>query len=146
MTTQSKWSAPTLSTVISTALNSITHQATAASSTIDNTTTRYMYADIEVFLNFSSGTPISTAMCMLEFQEEVDGSNVDAGFTDTETPLLAINIPIGQAAATAQRVVARQIPIPPAQFIVVFANETGLTLPASGNTVKFLYYGFNLNG
>jgi hypothetical protein len=85
----------------------------------------------------------------LYIEESVDGTNFPtqspADLRLTATQLL-VSIPIGTTAATAQRVVARQVVIPPAKFFVVFDNQAGGALNASGNTVKFLPYNVNLNG
>jgi len=81
--------------------------------------------------------------------ESVDGTNFpaqsDADLRLTSTQLLCV-IPIGTTAATAQRVTARNILLPPAAIQFKLDNQTGVALNASGNTVKILPYNYNLNG
>lgn len=145
-----KWSlsATGLTTVLSTELNSLTtNTASSASSAISNDTNLDVYVDIEV--NLASLSPSSGAYVTLYILESVDGTNYPgqsgADLRLTPSQALAV-IPVGTTAATAQRVVVRQVVIPPAKFKIILDNQTGATLNAAGNTVKFLPYNANLNG
>lgn len=137
-----------LTTVLSTGLNSLTNNTmSAASSTYANQTNLDLYVDIEVVL--ASLSPTAGAYVAIYVWESVDGSNFpaqsDADLRLTSTQLLCV-IPIGTTASTAQRVVARNILLPPAAIQFKLDNQTGVSLGASGNTVKILPYDFNLNG
>jgi hypothetical protein len=144
-----KWNTPgTLATIMSTELNSLANGSQASSSsTFDNTGNLDMFVDIEVLL--ASLSPASGAYVSLYLLETVDGSNfpaqsaADLRLTTTQ---LLVTIPIGTTAGTAQRIVARNILLSPTKATVVFDNQTGVALNASGNTVKFLPYDYNLNG
>lgn len=143
-----KWQSPTLTTVMSTELNSLANGSAATSaSAVDNTTALAMYADIE--FNLASLSPTGNPSVSLYIAESVDGTNFPsqstADFQLTSTQLLCV-VPIGTTAATAERVVVRQVLIPPAKFNIILLNSTGVSLNASGNTVKFLTYSINLNG
>ena len=143
-----KWNAPTVTTVLSTGLNSLANNTmSAASSTITNASNLDIYVDVEVLLALLS--PTAGAFVALYIWEAVDGTNFpaqsDADLRLTSTQLLC-TIPIGTTAATAQRVVARNIVIPPGSFQIKLDNQAGVALNASGNTVKFNTYDVNLNG
>jgi hypothetical protein len=143
-----KWNTPgTLTTVLSSGLNSLgTNTMSAASSTYANDTGLDLYCDVEVVL--ASLSPTSGAYVAVYVWESVDGSNFpaqsDADLRLTSTQLLCI-LPIGTTAATAQRVVARNILLPPAKIQFKLDNQAGVSLNASGNTVKILPYSTNLN-
>jgi hypothetical protein len=119
----------------------------AASATINNQTNLDIYCDIEVAL--ASLSPTSGAYVAIYILESVDGTNFpaqsDADLRLTGSQLLSV-IPIGTTASTAQRVVARNVVIPPNAFQLKLDNQTGVALNASGNTVKIDTYNFNLNG
>lgn len=144
-----KWNTPrAVATVMSTELNSVTSASmTQSSASYDNTSNLDIYVDIEIVL--AALSPSAGAYVALWLEEAIDGSDfpaqsaADLRLTTTQ---LLVTIPIGTTASTAQRVVARQVPIPPAKFFVNLDNQTGVTLAASGNTVKFLPYNINLNG
>ena len=143
-----KWNAPTVTTVLSTGLNSLANNTiSAASSTITNASNLDMYVDVEV--NLASLSPTTGAYVSLYILEAVDGTNFpaqsDVDLRLTSSQLLCV-IPIGTVAATAQRVVARNIIIPPGSFQIKLDNQAGVALNASGNTVKFNTYDINLNG
>lgn len=137
-----------LTTVLSTGLNSLTNNTmSAASSTYANQTNLDLYVDIEVVL--ASLSPSAGAYVAIYVWESVDGTNFpaqsDADLRLTSTQLLTV-IPIGTTASTAQRVTARNILLPPAAIQFKLDNQTGVSLNASGNTVKILPYDYNLNG
>jgi len=149
MTNVGKWNAQRgVTTVMSTELNSVTSGSmTQASSVYDNTSNLDIYTDIEV--NLAALSPSSGAYVALWIEEEIDGTNYPAQSAAdlrlTTTQLLC-TIPIGTTATTAQRVVVRQVVIPPSKFYINLDNQTGVALAASGNTVKFNPYNVNLNG
>ena len=148
MTNIGKWNAPSVTTVLSTGLNSLGNNTmSAASSTISNASNLDMYVDVEV--NLASLSPTTGAYVSLYILESVDAINFpaqsDVDLRLTSSQLLCV-IPIGTTAATAQRVVARNIIIPPGAFQIKLDNQAGVALNASGNTVKFNTYDINLNG
>jgi len=144
-----KWNAPSATTtVLSTGLNSLTSGTmSAASSTISNQTNLDIYVDVEVAL--AALSPTTGAYVALYILEAIDGSTFpaqsDADLRLTTTQLLTV-VPIGTTASTAQRVAVRNVVIPPGAIQIKLDNQTGVALNASGNTVKFNAYDFNLNG
>jgi hypothetical protein len=144
-----KWGTGTgLTTVLTTALDHLANNTmSAASSTIANQTNLDLYADIEVVL--ASLSPTTGAYVAIYVLESVDGTNFpaqsDADLRLTTSQLL-VSIPIGTTATTAQRVVARNVLLPPNAFQIKLDNQTGVALNSTTNTVKFDTYNFNLNG
>jgi|SRR5215469_3142136 len=137
-----------LTSVLTTGLNSLANGSmSAASATYDNSANLDLYVDIEVVL--ASLSPSAGAFVAIYLLESVDGTNFpaqsDADLRLTTTQLLC-TIPIGTTAATAQRVVVRNVLLPPAKVQFKLDNQTGVALNASGNTVKILPYDVNLNG
>lgn len=143
-----KWNAPSVTTVLSTGLNSLSNNTmSSASSTISNASNLDIYVDVEVLL--AALSPTSGAFVALYILEAVDGTNFpaqsDADLRLTTTQLLCI-IPLGTTASTAQRVAVRNLVIPPGSFQIKLDNQSGVALASSGSTVKFNTYDLNLNG
>lgn len=135
-------------TVLSTGLNSLAiNTMSAASATLDNSANLDLYCDVEVVL--ASLSPTAGAFVAIYVWESPDGTNFpaqsDADLRLTTTQLLC-SIPVGTTAATAQRVTARNIVLPPAKIQFKLDNQTGVALNASGSTVKIITYNVNLNG
>jgi hypothetical protein len=120
----------------------------AASATYNNQTNLDLYCDVEVVLNTLSPSG-STPFVAIYVLAAVDGTNFpaqsDADLRLTTTQLLC-SIPIGTTATTAQRVAVRNLLLPPQPIQFKLDNQTGVTLNASGNTVKIDAYSYNLNG
>jgi hypothetical protein len=138
-----------LTTVLSTGLNSLGNNTiSAASATYDNSVAPGLdlYCDLEVVL--ASLSPTAGAYVSIYVWEAVDGSTFpaqsDADLRLTTSQLFCV-VPIGVTATTAQRVVVRNLILPPAKIQFKLDNQTGVALNASGNTVKVLPYSFNLN-
>lgn len=144
-----KWNTPsTAATILSTELNALaTATMSSASTAIANNTNLDIYVDVEVNLGVLS--PTAGSYVALYVSEAVDGSNyptpTSADMRLTSTQLFCV-IPTGNTASTAQRVVARNLVLPPQTVKVYMDNQTGTVLATSGNTVKFLAYDINLNG
>lgn len=145
MTGIAKYTTPSLSTILSTELNSLaTNTMSAASSVLSaNIDTE---VDIEVVL--ASLSPASGAYVSIYMLLAVDGSNYpspsDADLR-LQTSQLLCTIQLGIAASTAQRVVIPKLSLPPGSIKFKLDNQSGVTLGASGNTVKFNIYDYNLN-
>lgn len=149
MASVGKWNAPSAtSSVLTTELNSLSNNTmSAASSAIANQTNLDIFVDIEV--NLASLSPAAGAYVALYIELAVDGTNYpaqsDADLRLTSSQLLCV-VPLGTTASTAQRVAVRNVVIPPGSFKIKLDNQAGVALNASGNTVKFNAYNYNLNG
>ncbi len=135
--------------LLTTELNSLADATmSAASAAVANHTNLDMYADFEIVL--ASLSPTAGAFVTLYIWEAIDdGTNYpaqsDADLRLTATQVLC-TVPIGTTASTAQRIVVRNVLLPPASFKVKLDNRAGVALNASGNTVKMNPYNVNLNG
>ncbi len=144
-----KWNTPTsIASILTTELNSLGNNTMcSASADYDNSTNLNIYADIELVL--ASLSPSAGAYVAVYILEAPDNSNYpaqsDADLRLTTTQLLCI-IPIGTTASTAQRVTVRNLVLPPSHFKLKLDNQTGVSLNASGNTLKLLAYNINGNG
>jgi hypothetical protein len=145
-----KWalSSVGLTTVLTTGLNSLAiNTISGASATYDNSANLDLLVDIEVLL--ASLSPTAGAFVAIYALTSIDGTNFpaqsDSDLRLTVTQLLC-SIPIGTTAATAQRVAARNILLPPKKMQFKLDNQTGVALAASGNTVSIVPYDYNLNG
>ncbi len=134
--------------LLTTELNSLANNAaSAASSAIANQTNLDVYADIELVL--ASWSPVAPNYCTLYILEAIDGSNypsATAGVLRNQPSQILCTFALDTTGSTAQRVVVRNVVIPPGSFKVVLDNQSGATLASSGNTVKMNTYGVNLNG
>ena len=128
-------------TVLSTELNSLTsNNVSALSSEQDNSTNKYLYTDIEVYLdtiNISS----TTAEIRIYLVPTVDGTNYPEFDTGTTSPgAHNNNYYVGsvkaKASNAAHRGVLRQVPLPPGKYKWAIRNVTGVSLAASSSTVK----------
>lgn len=124
---------------LTTELNSLANGSmTALSAEVDNSTNKYLYADVEVAL--ASINPTGAPTVDLYLVPTVDGTNYpefDTGASPTAIVLnylvATLNIKTGSAA---HRAIARMIPIPPGKYKWALRNATGVSLAASGSTVK----------
>ncbi len=144
-----KWNAPSAAvSLLTTELNSLANgSASAASSAIANQTNLDVYADIELVL--ASLSPASPNYCTLYILEAIDGSNYPSAtgaVLRNQPSQILCTFPLDTSAATAQRIVVRNVVLPPGTFKVVLDNQAGVALGASGNTVKMIPYDVNLNG
>lgn len=141
-----KWAAPSVVTLLSTELNSLANNAlSAASSAVSGN--RDIYADFELVL--ASLSPAAPNYCNLYILEAVDGTNYPAATASVlrnQPAQLLCTFPLDLTAATAQRVVVRNVLIPPGNFKVALDNQAGIGLASSGNTVKMSSYNLDLNG
>jgi hypothetical protein len=136
-----------VTTVLNPGTTLATATVSAASSTYTNQTNLDLYCDIE-FYSGSTFSPSAGAYVAVYVLCAIDGTNFpaqsDADLRLTSTQLLCV-IPVGTTASTAQRVMARNILLPPQPIQFKLDNQTGATLPSSW-TLKIEAYSYNLNG
>lgn len=135
MPTTQQWVAPeSIATALTTELNSLGNGSqSAASSAIDNETDLDEWIDVELVL--ASLTPTGSPFCLVYILYSLDGTN----YEDLSTSALhaaAAALPFTTATG-AKRVVARAIPILPLKFKLAVENRSGVSLAASGNTLKY---------
>jgi hypothetical protein len=134
-------------TLLSTELNALANTAaSAASSAIANQTNLDVYADLELVL--ASLTPVAPNYGTLYVLEAIDGTNypsATAAVLRNQPSQILCTFALDTTATTAQRIVVRNVVLPPGSFKVVFDNQAGVALAGSGNTVKMITYNVNLN-
>lgn len=135
-------------TVLSTELNSLANNTMSSASTtvVANQTNLDIYADIELVL--ASFTPGSNPYVTIYILEAIDSTNYPtaSAVLRNQPSQVLCSIPLDTSAATAQRIVVRNVLLPPGSFKLALDNQSGQAIAASGNTVKIITYNYNLNG
>jgi hypothetical protein len=132
-----------IATALTTDLNSLANGSTSAlSAEIDNSTTKYLYADME--LNLASLTPTAGGYVALYLVPTIDGTNYPLFDTGASPGTANNNYFVGsfstKAAAAAQRIAMREIQLPPGKYKLAVYNGAGVALAASGNTLSWRPY------
>lgn len=134
MTVTAKWTAPeSIASALTTELNSLTDGSVCtASAAIDNETDLYQYIELELVL--ASLTPTGVPYMVVLIQYTLDGTNYNDN-TETGSPILGTcQFSTGVAA---KRNVFGPFVIAPLKFKLSVVNHAGVTLAASGNTLKY---------
>lgn len=130
------------STVLSTDLNGLTsNNVSALSAEQDNSTNKYLYTDVEVYLD-TINVSSTTAEVRVYLVPCVDGANYPEFDTGTTSPgAHNNNYYVGtvriKASNAAHRGVLRQVPLPPGKYKWAVRNVTGVALASTNSsTVK----------
>lgn len=126
---------------LTTELNSLANgSASAASGALgSDTVDAELWADF-YFLTGGSITPGTNARADLYLIRAPDGTNYEdatTGASESLPPDAFVGSFVPTSGAGTKRMVLRDIPLPPGLFKVILQNETGVSLAASGNTVKY---------
>ena len=145
MATEFNWTsyAQAAQTAIDTDMNSDADAAYAISGAIDNSSNLDLYMDVEVYLASVDLSSQTSPAIYIWIVPRFDGTNFgDGDVTDGcgRAPDAIIPLNPGSGAET-KREVIRMLIIPPEQFKILYQNNTGATLAASGNTIKYRTYG-----
>src|SRR5262245_33662488 len=138
MANKVKWSAPSSTTsVLTTEPNSLGNNTLSAlGPAYDNNANKDVYADFELVLG--SLTPSSGGYITLYAALAVDGSNYGDAKRESVQQLIGVfNL---DTSASAKRSSLRTIMIPPDLIKFYLDNQSGVSLAASGNTVKIIVY------
>lgn len=132
-------------TLMSTELNSLANNSNAAATAnLVNTqgtsnTDGYIRGKLELYLAAPSTTVTANTGLSVWFLSTVDGSNFEDGsssITPARSPDIVLPL---RAVSTAQRV-GRKVRVPVGTLGILLRNEgTGVTLGATGNTLKLLF-------
>lgn len=130
-----------ISTVLSTELNSLANNAgTAASSAVDNATNLDQLAYFELNATFGSN-PTADSTVDLYLMYSLDGTNY-ADYTSGTTPVANGTNYVGsfvlKATTSAQRVHSPPVYLRAYKFKVAAVNKSGVAFPASGSTIKLV--------
>ena len=142
------WAAPeTISTLLSTELNSLAAAALSSAGTAyDNETNKYRWGSVELVADWDTTGPTAGGTLDLYFIPSVDGTNYMDSTTSVPLAMLVATF-TPRTILTSQRLVGRSfteggiiIPIPPLKFKGLLINNTDQPLTASGHTVKLRPY------
>jgi hypothetical protein len=130
-------------TLLTTELNSLaTANGSAASSAIDLTASGWQLGDLELYIASSSLAFTSASYVDVHFLTSSDGTNYPK-YTSGASWKLAANyfaarIWIHPATLSSEAIYesVRDVRLPSAKFKAVLVSGAGVTLPASGNTLK----------
>jgi hypothetical protein len=132
---------------LSTELNSLANSSGNVLSTLGasfnngfSNSAGYIYADVEFFAG-ANYTPTAGGFIELWLLRSIDGTNFDDG-SATIAPgrLPDVVIPVRAGASIRPRAVVAGVILPPGLYKPIARNQTGATLPASGNTIRFRPY------
>lgn len=135
-TTNHKAYTQTATNALTTGLDSLANNTnSAASAAIDNTTNLDLFMDIELILAAQGSARSSGAYVAVYMAASLDGGTNFADAHETTAQLVA-TFPL-DAATTARRCMATDIPIPPGQFKLFVRNATGQAFAASGSSLRY---------
>lgn len=143
-----KLEAGTITSLMTTELNSLANNAGALGVEYDNATNLYIYGLLQVEVTFGTN-PTAGSVLRLYLIPAPDGTN----YTDNTTgasgyapPPAFIGSFVLQAKTTIHRLSLMGtgpgglIPLPPTKFKVFLLNNSGQSFPASGSTLKMIPY------
>lgn len=134
------WNAGSPVVMLSTELNALANNtASTLGTAFDNSSGKYFFGAFQLAVTFTSAPSVDTTVD-LYLVPAIDGTNYGDGGVGV-TPQNHIEASFVMRAVTSlQRIVIRDITLPPCPFkIFVFANATG-PFPATGSTVTLLPY------
>lgn len=132
-------------TWLTTELNSLANSAANVLSTLggafDNTSTGYVYCDVE-FLTGGTLTPVAGAFVEVWLLRSLNGGTnyEDGSATVAPGRLPDAIIPVRAGTTITPRAGMSGIILPPGAYKPILRNQTGVALPASGNTLSFRPY------
>ncbi len=126
-----------LTTILSTELNSLANGSNSAASTaVDNSSNLDLYADFLLTVTFGTA-PSAGTTCDLYVMPSLDGTTyADGGSSVIPAKNLYVGSFYVRNVTTAQVMALNNILIPQ-YFKLVIVNNTGQTMAASGNTLKY---------
>lgn len=133
---------PSLTSYLTTELNSLADAANKLGAAIDNSAGLDMYADVEISLAAQGSARSAGAYVAVYLIPSADGGTTYAYGGDSLDPganHLVATVPF-DAATTARDQLATMIPVPPGHFKLLIQNQTGQALAASGSTVQYRLY------
>lgn len=139
MAVTEKYLLGSISTLLSTGLNSLANNSLAISSAFDNTQGQtgdgYTLCDVELVVTFGTAPTANTGVSVW-FLGAPDGTNYEDGDASTTPGRMPDAVFPLRAVTTAQRIVQR-VALPAGLFKALAKNDgTGQSMAASGNTLK----------
>lgn len=142
MANEINWvSSPSLTSYLTTELNSLANDANKLGAEIDNSTNLDTHMDVEFSVATQGSARSANAYLAVYLIPALDGTNYAYGDDSTDPPPDRIITTFSlDAATTARRVAAQMLVIPPGKFKLLFENKTGQAFAASGNTASYRTY------
>lgn len=134
------WTAyDTLTTYFTTELNSLASLNAVLGAAIDNSSNRYLYADLELYLDtFNTAVITSVTVHIIASLDDTNYEDGSAGVPPVKLADITFQIVTGN---TVKRAIARGLLLPPGKFKLLLTNRTGAAFPAANNTLKYRLYG-----
>jgi len=136
-----KYEVGSTSTVMTTALDGLAANSNAISDEIDNSTTKYLFDDVELsclddgYSSFADGSGFDLYMV----RKTLDDGSFEDGDGSIDPPASNLIGVFGNNTTSNQIHILRQIPIPPAPYKYVIINRSG-DFGSSGSTLKVRPY------
>jgi len=124
-------------TYLSTELNSLADGANKLGAAIDNSSNKYLFHDIEIYLASAAFTG-TDAHIKIYLLPSVDGTYYADG-SDSVDPVDTNAVYVGavRAATSEQYITIRDVALPNGLFKYLFMSEANVTLAATLNTMKY---------
>lgn len=127
-----------ITTALSTGLNSLANAASSAvSAEIDNSTALDLYMDLNLSIATQGSARSAGGYIAIYRQRAMDGTNYPAS-TNTTVDMLVAVFPLDAATTARAEVAQEDIPIPGGKFKLYLVNSTGQALASSGNLVEYV--------
>ena len=137
---------PSLTSYLTTELNSLANGGNKLGAAIDNSAGLDMYMDVEINIAEQGSARSAGAYVAVYLVPSADGGTNYAYGADALTPganHLVATVPF-DAAVTARIQLATMMPAPPGHFKLLVQNATGQALAASANTFSYRLYSAEL--
>jgi hypothetical protein len=134
-------SSPAITAYLTTELNTLANAARVIGGAIDNSANLNMYMDVEFVIDTQVSTRLAGCYIGVYLVTSVDGTNYGYGDATTQPPANALVCALQvDVAVTARRLTSKPFLIPPGKMMLVFENNTGYALKATGNTAGYRVY------
>lgn len=139
-TTVEKLLLGSVTSLITTGLNSLANNGRAAASAFDNTVGQTgdgsTLCDVELVVTYGTA-PTANTGCSVWFCMSTDGTNYEDGSAADLTPARMADVVFPLRAVTTAQRITRRVSLPWGKFIAILINDgTGQAMAASGNTLK----------
>lgn len=137
-----KWSAlSSITSYLSTDLNSLASGAQFLGAAIDNDTTRAQFMALELNLAAQGSARSAGAWVGVYLLASIDGTNFTYGSSSVDAPPSTLVARFAlDASTTARYVVVVDVPLPATDFKLLLENNTGQAFAASGTTLRYVTY------
>ena len=137
------WEPGSVSTVMTTELDSLALDANAISTEIDNSTDLYLFDDVELTIaeGYGSTFAVGGHLDLYIVREQLDGTGYEDGDDSIDPPAANLVGVFVLDNLSTQVHILRQIPIPPSAYKYVLINNAD-DLDTAGNTLKRRPYAY----